>query len=159
MSAFNSRSSAIVLCLALSNLATAQALSPQDYESRKSQSATEYQTAAQRCNSLSGNSKEICMTEARSAEKNSRAELESSYRPTDKNIHQARITKAEGIYAVARQHCHEVKGSARSTCMKDAKAVEKKAKKDALAEMKSMDASKAAPTNMKNETYEKDIQK
>jgi hypothetical protein len=48
-----------------------------------------------------------------------------------------RIAKADADYKSAKAHCDTMKGNDKDTCMKEAKAAEKKAKADARADRKS----------------------
>jgi len=50
---------------------------------------------------LSGNTKDICIAEAKGKEKVAKAELEARNEPTAKNRYDALIAKAEADYAVA----------------------------------------------------------
>ena len=131
---------ALAISLAFSASAMAQNMSKADYKAGKVKIETEYKSAKAGCASLSGNTKDICVAEAKGKEQTAKAELEASYKPTPKTRYQARVTKAEADYAVAKERCDDMAGNAKDVCMKEAKSAETAAKADAKAQMKTSDA-------------------
>lgn len=135
---------ALAISLAFSAGAMAQSMSKNDYKASKDRIAAEYKSAKAGCASFSGNQNDICVAEAKGKEKIARAELEASYKPTQKTRYQARVAKAEADYAVAKERCDDKAGNAKDVCVKEAKAAETAAKADAKAQMKTSDANATA---------------
>jgi hypothetical protein len=137
-----------VIALALGGVfsagAMAEGISKGDYNAGKDRIAAEYKSAKANCASLSGNSNDICVAEAKGKQKIARAELDASYKPTPTARYDARLAKAEADYAVAKERCDDVAGNAKDVCMKEAKSAETAAKADAKAQMKTSDASAKA---------------
>lgn len=77
-------------------------------------------------------------------EKVARAELEASYKPSDKTRHAVGIAKAEADYAVAMEKCDDKAGNDKKLCVKEAKAAEANAKANAKPSMAPTMAGKAA---------------
>lgn len=145
---------ALAVSLAFSAGAMAQSMSKNDYKVGKDKIAAEYKSAKAGCASLSGNPKDICVTEAKGKEKIAKSELEASYKPTRKTHYQVRVAKAEADYAVAKERCNELTGNAKDVCVKEAKAAEIAAKADATVQMKTSDA--RATANEKSTDARKD---
>jgi len=135
---------ALAVSLAFSSGVMAQSLSKNDYKAGKDKISAEYKLAKARCAPLSGNTKDICVAEAKGAEKIGLAELEASYKPTRDHRYEARVAKAEADYAVAKERCDDKAGNTKDVCLKEAKAAETTAKSDAKAQMKSSDANATA---------------
>ena len=130
----------IVLGLAVPTLAIAVTMTSADYSAAKSKASADYKAAKAHCDTMKGNDKDVCVAEAKAAEKKAKAEAEAQYKNTDKARRDARIDAAEADYNVAKAKCDALKGSEKRACVKDAKAVETKAKADAKADQKVADA-------------------
>ena len=145
MNKLNTTAIAVAIGLVFSAGAMAQSLSNDAYKAAKDRIAVEYATAKTNCDSLSGNGKDICITEAKGQEKVAKAELEARYeKPTAENHYQALAAKAEADYAVANEKCDDKAGNDKDVCVKEAKAVETRVKADAEAQMKISEANQAA---------------
>lgn len=96
----------------------------------------DYKAAKERCDDVKGNAKDICVLEAKGAEKVAKAELKVRGEDTAKNRYKLHIAKAEADYDVAKERCDELAGNAKDVCVKDAKAALATAKADAKAELK-----------------------
>ena len=118
----------------------AQGMSKEAYKAGKDKIAAEYKSAKAGCGSMSANAKDVCMAEAKGKEKVAMAELEASYKPSDKARIAVGIAKAEADYSVAKEKCDDKAGDAKKACVKEAKAAETHAKADASAPMKTADA-------------------
>jgi hypothetical protein len=99
--------------------------------------AAAYKTAKARCDKLSANAKDICMAEAKGAEKVAKAELDVRRNDTPNNRYDLRIAKAETYYEVAKERCDELSGNTKDVCIKDAKSALTKATADARVERES----------------------
>jgi hypothetical protein len=122
-----------VIGLAIPTLAFGAAMTSNDYSAAKDRAETEYKAARAQCDSLSGNPKDVCVAEAKAAEKKAKAEAEAQYKNTDKARADARIAAAEADYDVAKAKCGAKTGNDKDVCLKEAKAIEVKAKADAKA--------------------------
>ena len=130
----------VVAALALPGMSYALTKAERDTEMKRLDA--EYNSAKKRCDGLSGNAKDICMAEAKGARSVGKAELEARDKGTPKAQYDARVAKADADYAVAKEKCDELSGNSKDVCVKDAKAVQTRAKADAKVERESREASK-----------------
>jgi len=130
----------IVLGLAVPTLAIAVTMTSADYSAAKSKASADYKAAKTHCDTMKGNDKDVCVAEAKAAEKKAKSEAEAQYKNTDKARRDARIDAAEADYKVAKAKCGALKGDEKSACTKEAKAAEQKAKADAKADEKVAEA-------------------
>ena len=130
----------------------------------------QYKTDKDACASRSGNAKDICLAEASGKEKVAKADAEAAYRNTPKLREDARVTRAEATYDVAKEKCDEVSGNSKDVCVKEASAVLVKAKADAKvdrvaaetrldADTKQADARNEATKNKRDADYKVAIEK
>ena len=96
-------------------------MSKSQYKSSRESIHSEYQSAAEACEPLKANAKDICMAEAKGKKKVSLAELTASYKPTSKSRYGVRIARAEADYAVAKEKCATLEAGAKDSCVADAK--------------------------------------
>lgn len=148
---------AIALGLAFSASAMAQ-MSDSSYRGSKDQVEAEYKGDKANCESLSGNTKDICIAEAKGKEKVKKAELTARYKNTPKNHYDVHAAKAEAAYEVAKEKCDDRAGNDQDVCMKEAKAAETRAKADAEARMKVSKADRKA-SKQTNEAHSKAVEK
>ena len=134
--AVNRLMQALVIGFAVPTLAIGATMTSAEYKAAKDQAAAQYKAAKAQCDSMSGNDKDVCIAEAKAAEKKAKAEAEAQYKHTEKAAADARIAAAEADYDVAKAKCGAKKGNDKDVCMKEAKAVETKAKADAKAGQK-----------------------
>lgn len=141
-----SRTMIVLIACALGVSAAAYAgLSKQERKAEQDRISAEYKSAVKTCARNDGNAKDICVAEARGAEKVARAELEARDKGTAKAGAAVRIARANAEYAVARENCDDLTGgNARDVCLKDAQAALTRAKADAKAERKTEEANKTA---------------
>ena len=123
--------SALMVSLFAAASFSASAMTKMEYNSAKDQIKADYKIAKIKCNSLSGNSKDICVAEAKGNEKVGKADLQARYTGKDKDQYSLRVAKAEAAYSVAAEKCDDLTGNAKSVCVKEAKATQAKAKSDA----------------------------
>ncbi|MBT9505426.1 hypothetical protein [Rhodoferax sp.] len=135
---------AFAVSLAFGSGAMAQGISKSEYKTGKDTISADYKAAKTGCATLSGNTKDVCVLEAKGKEKIAKAELQASYKPSVKNAYEVRVAKADATYAVAKEKCDDLAGNAKDVCVKEAKATQVAAKADAKAQMKVTDANKAA---------------
>ncbi|HEV7856837.1 MAG TPA: hypothetical protein VGO72_07750, partial [Herminiimonas sp.] len=100
--------------------------------------------AADACNSLKDNAKDICQKDAKAARVKTEAEAEANYKGTAKAHKKALMDIADANYAVAKEKCDDLKGNDKDVCVKEAKAAKTNAEADAKAGKKVSDARKDA---------------
>ena len=106
-------------------------ISKDAYDTIVKKADTQYKTEKDACASRSGNAKDICLAEAKGREKVAKADAEAAYKNTPKDREDARVTRAEATYDVARETCDELSGNSKDVCVKEANAALVKAKADA----------------------------
>jgi hypothetical protein len=105
-------------------------ISKPDYKTGITRINQTYKADKAACKSQSGNAKDVCEEEAKAKEKVARAELEFSYTGTAADQNKILVVKAKTSYEVAKERCDDLAGNAKDVCVKEAKAVEKKALAD-----------------------------
>jgi len=121
---------AVAAALGFSGMGYA-ALSKEERKSELQRIASAFKAAKQNCDGLKGNAKDICMAEAKGAQKVAKAELEARDKGTPKAQANVTVAKAEAEYAVAKEKCDDLKGNAKDVCKKDAKVALTRAKGNA----------------------------
>lgn len=140
-----SRTAITLIACVLGLTAAAYAeLSKPELRAEEDRISAEYKSVLNNCARKSGNAKDICMAEARGAEKIARAKLDARDKGTPKAQAAVRIARAEAQYDVARENCDNLSGNDKDVCLKDAQAALVRAKADAKADRKSEEANKAA---------------
>ena len=91
----------------------------------------QYKIDRDRCASLSGNAKDICVAEAKGKGNVTKADAEAAYENTPKAREHARIVRAEATYAVAVERCDDLAGNRKDVCVKEGKAELVRSKADA----------------------------
>ena len=132
------------LFLAFSTAAISAPPSKAEYQAAKESISTKYKSDKAACQAMSGNTKDICVEEAKGRENIARAELEASYEPSTAHSYEVRLAKADAAYAVAKEKCDDAAGNARDVCRKEAKAAYVTAKADAKVTEKTADANATA---------------
>jgi phage-related minor tail protein len=110
------------LLLACSFGATAAPLSKVDYKSAKSDIENKYKADKKACNVHADNAKDICVEEAKGAERVAKAELEANYEPSAKHTIAVQEAKAKATLAIAKEKCDDQNGNAKDVCRKEAQA-------------------------------------
>jgi len=125
-----------VIAFALPAVAFGATGASSEYSAAKDRAAADYKAAKARCDGLSGNPKDVCIAEAKAAEKKAKADAEAAYKNTDAARRSARIAAAEADYDVAHAKCAAKTGNDKDVCNKEAKAAETKTIADAKATQK-----------------------
>lgn len=129
------------------------------YKAAKDSASATYKAARAKCDALSGNPKDVCIEEAKAAEKRSKAEAEAQYKNTPKAHMNARIAAADGDYAVAKEKCNAQSGNAKDVCKKEAKAVHIKAVVNAKSKQKIKEVKTEATQEKRDADYKVAIEK
>lgn len=113
-----------ILCIALSCAwaGGASALTKDEYKAGKERIAADAKVHKQRCDGMSGNAKDICVSEAKGTERIAKAELEATYKPDARTQSKVMEAKADAAYDTAKEKCDDLAGNAKDVCVKDAKA-------------------------------------
>jgi hypothetical protein len=145
-------------------------ISKDAYDGVVKNAETQYKMDKDACSSRSGNAKDICLAEATGKEKIAKADAEAAYNNTPKAREDARVTRADATYNVAKEKCDELSGNPKDVCVKEADAALVKAKADAKvdrvvtdtrkdAAAKQADASKDANAAKREAEYKVAIEK
>jgi len=113
--------SALLLTCALG--AAAAPLSKADYKASKADIENKFKADKKACNVHADNAKDICVEEAKGAERVAKAELEANYEPSTKHTIAVQEAKAKATLAIAKEKCDDQNGNAKAVCRKEADAV------------------------------------
>jgi len=147
---------AAMLALPFANAAT---MAKSDYKASKSRISADYKADKAACAALSGNTKDICVQEAKGKESVAKAELEFAYTGKSADSNKVLVAKAKSVYAVAKERCDDKAGNAKDVCVKEAKAVETKALADAKMGKQIVEAKKDAAQEKRDADYKVAIEK
>ncbi len=114
--------------------------SPDVSEAAEAKIDAQFKTDKEACTSMSGNTKDICVAEAKGREKVAKAELAARRKNSDKTRYDVLVAKAEAEYDVAKERCDDRSGNDKDVCIKDAKAALVTAKADAKTKFKTSEA-------------------
>ncbi len=118
----------------MATAATAEAKA--SYKAAKESADADYKVAREKCNSLSGNPKDVCVEEAKAARTRTKSEAEAQYKNTPRARASSRTSIASADYDVAKAKCGSKTGNEKDVCIKEAKAAYVAAKADATADKK-----------------------
>ena len=90
----------------------AMALTKDEYKAQKDRISANYKAAKNNCAELKSNAKDICVSEAKGAEKMANAELEAQYKPSEKATYKFEEARADAMYDTARERCDDISGNA-----------------------------------------------
>lgn len=147
--------SAVVVALGFP--VAAHALSNGDYKNMHERIDAQYRSDQQKCNDLAGNTKDVCLTQAKGTEKVAKAELDARRENyTAQARYDLRLAKAEATHEIAKEKCDDKAGNAKDVCMKDARAALTRTKTEAGADRKASETSQASREKVANVTREAD---
>jgi hypothetical protein len=84
-----------------------------------SQAKADYKEARARCNELGGNAKDVCIKEAKAAEKSAKADAKAAKKTAGANA-EANEDKRQAECKVAKEKCESMSGTDRDICEKEA---------------------------------------
>lgn len=137
----------------------ALALDKAGYQSAKAAIAAEYKAEKSKCVSLAGNTKDVCMEEAKGKEAVGKADLEYAYTRKSEDGIKARNVKAKSTYAIAKEKCDDLAGNVKDVCTKEAKAVEVKALAEAHLEQETTKSKGEAAHEIREAEYKLALEK
>jgi hypothetical protein len=107
-------------------------MSKADYKTAgETRIAARSKAAIAACDSFAGNTKDVCVEEAKANEKVALAELQYEFSGAPGDANKLMIAKADAAYAVAKEKCDDKAGNAADVCVKQAAANHTKALADA----------------------------
>lgn len=107
------------------------ALTKAEYNTQEAVIDSNYKVSRDKCNSMKANAKDICISEAKGAEKIAMAELESAYEPSARHTEKLTMAKGDAAYDTAKEKCDDKTGNAKTVCRADAKAAHVKVNEEA----------------------------
>ena len=122
---------ATMAVLAMAIALPAQALTQTEYKAAGQRLEGDRKAAITACSSTSGNTKSVCVMEAKGQYSIAQADLDAKYKPSAKADRKLRDKRADVAYDIAKARCKELAGNPKDVCMKDAKSAQVAAKADA----------------------------
>jgi hypothetical protein len=129
------------------------------YKAAKEGAAADYKTAREKCNSFTGNPKNVCVKEAEADRTRTKAEAESRFKNTPRARASAGTAIANSEYGVAKAKCDSQTGNNKDVCIKEAKAAKIADIADAKADKKVVSARTEAWDDKRNAYYKVAIEK
>jgi hypothetical protein len=119
---------AIALGLMLSAPAPADEVSRENkraadlkYDQTVNQAKADYKAARAKCNELGGNAKDVCVKEAKAAEKSAVADAKAEKKNAGSDAN-ANADKREAEFKIAKEKCESMSGNTKDICEKEAEA-------------------------------------
>lgn len=110
------------------------------YDAAKDEVKTMFKAEKDKCDSLSGNAKDVCVERAKGHEKVALAHLEYQYSGKTKDRNDYLEARYEAKYEIAKEACDGKSGNDKDVCKADAKAAYERAKADLKANKKIAEA-------------------
>jgi hypothetical protein len=126
--------------LAASAHAATTPLTKSQYNDAKARADAAYKMEREKCDSLAGNAKDICIAEAKAQMMRAEAKAKADYKNTRSAWYDRQVKNADADYLVAKEKCDDLGGNDKDVCIKQAKAARTKAIADAKAQRKTADA-------------------
>jgi hypothetical protein len=117
-------------------------MSKDGYATAKKDADAQYKIDKEACQSLNGNTKDICIAQAKGKESTAKADAQAAYENTPKAREHARVAHANANYKVAAEKCDDLAGNAKDVCVKEAKSDLVKGKADAKVDRVAADTRK-----------------
>jgi hyperosmotically inducible protein len=106
---------------------------PATYRNATQKAAADYRDAIAKCDTMSGNGKDVCVAEAKLARTQTEAKAMSKYSNSPASREKARTSLAEAEFTLAKTRCDGKSGAEKDDCMNNAKSVHTAALADAKA--------------------------
>ena len=110
-----------------------------DYNAALDRATAVYKDARAKCATLAGHKRDMCVVEAKAAEKRTKAAADAKYKGTIQARTDSRIANADADYMVAKVACEAKSGSEKGACVKQAQATHVQQVADAKANTTSVD--------------------
>ena len=95
--------------------------SKSEYKAAVDSAEADYKVAKERCDTLQGNEKDVCVKEAKAVEKKAKADAKAQHKTVTAQAN-AGEDKREVAYKAAKEKCDSLSGNAKDSCVADAKA-------------------------------------
>ena len=105
-----------------------QAMTRAEYNHAVEIAQADYKSAKGKCNDLSGNTKDVCVKQAKANYTRAKSDAKAAYKGTPHARAEAREDQAEANYKVAKEKCDDLSGNNKDICVQEAKAKLGKAK-------------------------------
>jgi hypothetical protein len=125
---------------------TSTPMAKDSYNAAKQNADAQYKIDKDACSALKGNTKDICLVEAKGKDNVAKADAQAAYENTPKAREAARVAHAQAIYDVAKEKCDDQTGNRKDVCVKEAKAELVKGKANAKVDRVAADTNKDAAT-------------
>ncbi|WP_323140376.1 BON domain-containing protein [Massilia phyllosphaerae] len=106
---------------------------PATYRNATQKAAADYRDAIAKCDTMSGNGKDVCVAEAKLARTQTEAKALAKYSNSPASREKARTNLAEAEFTLAKARCDGKSGAEKDDCMNNAKSVHTAALADAKA--------------------------
>lgn len=140
-------------------VAATATMSKPDYQAGKTHIDADFKTAKRACDRLSGNGKDVCVSQARGKEQLARAELEANYTGKEKDRAKVADVKSGAAFDLAKERCDDLAGNAKDVCVQEAKATRTRAKADAKLAHETGEARMKAGNEKRDANYKVEMQK
>ena len=131
---------AFAVSLAASVQAATAPITKSQYDDAKARVEAAYKMEREKCDSLAGNAKDICVAEAKANRMRAEAKVKAAYKHTRSGWYDQQVKNADADYLVAMEKCDDLGGNDKDVCVKEAKAARTKAIADAKAQRKTAEA-------------------
>jgi len=121
---------AVAACFVFAGAASAQT-DKAGAKAEKERIEADYKASKDRCGQWKDNAQDIGKVEAKGKYKVAKAEMEAKTEPSPRHDAKVRTEKADAAYQLAKEKCDDMKGDAKNSCQKDAKAAFASAKAEA----------------------------
>jgi hypothetical protein len=132
--------SAFAALLAASAQAATTPITKSQYNDAKTRAEAAYKMEREKCDSLAGNAKDICVAEAKAQKMRAEAKAKADYKDTRSAWYDQQVKNADADYLVAKEKCDDLGGNDKDVCVKQAKAARTKVIADAKVQRKTADA-------------------
>lgn len=92
-----------------------------EYSAAKDVIAAKYKTEKAACTSQRSNAHDVCVQEAKGHERDSNALLSYERSGSTRDARKLAVTKADSVFAIAKERCDDLSGSAKTLCRSEAK--------------------------------------
>lgn len=136
-----------------SGFAASAAMTKGEHKAALDNAEMSYKSAKAACESFAGNAKDVCIAEAKVEKTFANGKTHSNFKNTPKAQFDAQKDLAGAEYDLAKTKCQTLAGNDKDVCVKEAKAVQTKARVDAQANRQISDARKEGASEKRDADY------
>jgi len=145
---------AFAVSIAASAQAATTPITKIQYDDAKTHAEAAYKMEREKCDSLAGNAKDICVAKARANMMRAEAKAKAAYKNTRSAWYDQQVQNAKADYMVAKEKCDDLGGNDKDVCVTEAKAARTKAIADAKAQRKTGEAQSEARKETKEARHD-----